>query len=149
MSTSDEPIRFAYWVPNVSGGLVTSEIEQRADWSHEYNRKFMIAREAEAKDALREIVAKAKVEAVHGFRGVVTQAGRSTSDKTGTFEDLVRYNDGFHTKLIATRIVEYRKRGVNLMLLGFLHYHEEVEYFGEHVPPIVRQLEADLVPAGV
>jgi len=33
-----EPLRFAYWVPNVSGGLVTSTIEQRTDWSFAYNR---------------------------------------------------------------------------------------------------------------
>jgi len=27
------PVKFAYWVvPNVSGGLVTSKIEQRTDW---------------------------------------------------------------------------------------------------------------------
>jgi FMNH2-dependent dimethyl sulfone monooxygenase len=35
---TSEPLRFAYWVPNVSGGLVTSTIEQRTDWSFEYNR---------------------------------------------------------------------------------------------------------------
>src|ERR1700729_3431181 len=35
-----EPLRFAYWVPNVSGGLVTSTIEQRTDWSFEYNREL-------------------------------------------------------------------------------------------------------------
>ncbi len=40
-----EPLRFAYWVPNVSGGLVTSTIEQRTDWSYEYNRD--LARTAE------------------------------------------------------------------------------------------------------
>src|ERR1700761_7098473 len=33
-----DPLRFAYWVPNVSGGLVVSTIEQRTDWSYEYNR---------------------------------------------------------------------------------------------------------------
>ena len=33
-------IKFAYWVPNVSGGLVTSEIEQRTDWNYEYNAKL-------------------------------------------------------------------------------------------------------------
>lgn len=117
---------------------------------------FLIARdtEAEARDTLREIVAKADVEAVHGFRDAVRQAGSSTSDSKGMwadseFEDLVQYNDGFRSKLIGTpeqiahRIVEYRRRGVNLLLLGFLHYHEEVEYFGRHVLPIVRQLEAD------
>jgi FMNH2-dependent dimethyl sulfone monooxygenase len=117
---------------------------------------FLIARdtEAEARDTLREIVAKANVEAVHGFRDAVRQAGGSTSDRKGMwadseFEDLVQYNDGFRSKLIGTpeqiahRIVEYKRRGVNLMLLGFLHYLEEVEYFGRHVLPIVRELEAE------
>ncbi|MDI5975418.1 dimethylsulfone monooxygenase SfnG [Amycolatopsis magusensis] len=120
---------------------------------------FLIAREteAEARDTLREIVAKADVEAVHGFRDAVRQAGSSTSDKRGMwsdseFDDLVQYNDGFRSKLIGTpeqiahRIVEYKRRGVNLLLLGFLHYLEEVEYFGTHVLPIVRELEAGLVP---
>ncbi|SGY61674.1 BQ5605_C007g04586 [Microbotryum silenes-dioicae] len=31
------PLQFGYWVPNVSGGLVVSKIEQRTDWSPEYN----------------------------------------------------------------------------------------------------------------
>lgn len=44
--------------------------------------------------------------------------------------------------------MEYKKRGVDLMLLGFLHYLEEVEYFGQRVLPIVRQLEADAVERG-
>ena len=74
-----------------------------------------------------------------------------------SFEDLVQYNDGFRTQLIgtpeqvATRIVEYRKLGVDLILTGFLHYHEEVERFGRDVLPIVRQLEVDngLDPAAV
>ena len=38
-ATGDE-IRFAYWVPNVSGGLVVSKIEQRTDWGIDYNRKL-------------------------------------------------------------------------------------------------------------
>lgn len=118
---------------------------------------FLIVRdtEAEAHDTLREIVAKADVNAVHGFRDAVQQAGSSTGDKKGmwadsSFEDLVQYNDGFRSRLIGTperiahRIVEYKKRGVNLLLLGFLHYQEEVAYFGRHVLPIVRELEAEL-----
>src|SRR3954452_20199220 len=32
--------KFAYWVPNVSGGLVTSTIEQRTDWNYDYNVKL-------------------------------------------------------------------------------------------------------------
>ncbi|CAO0828675.1 Dimethyl sulfone monooxygenase SfnG OS=Streptomyces microflavus OX=1919 GN=Smic_16020 PE=4 SV=1 [Streptomyces microflavus] len=117
---------------------------------------FLIARdtEAEARDTLREIVAKADTEAVHGFGSAVKQAGSSTADGKGmwqdsSFEDLVQYNDGFRTGLIGTpeqiaeRIVAYKRLGVDLLLLGFLHYHEEVEYFGKNVLPLVRELEAD------
>src|SRR6476659_578028 len=31
------PLQFAYWVPNVSGRLVVSTIEQRTDWGLDYN----------------------------------------------------------------------------------------------------------------
>jgi FMNH2-dependent dimethyl sulfone monooxygenase len=116
---------------------------------------FMIARdsESEARDVLREIVAKADVEAVEGFGAAVRQAGQSTGDKKGMwqdseFADLVQYNDGFRTGLIGTpeqvaeRIMVYKQRGVNLLLLGFLHYLEDVEYFGKFVLPIVREMEA-------
>ena len=34
---SENGIRFAYWVPNVSGGLVISKIEQRTSWELDYN----------------------------------------------------------------------------------------------------------------
>lgn len=118
---------------------------------------FLIARdtEAEARDVLREIVAKADTEAVHGFGDAVKQAGRSAGDGKGmwqdsSFEDLVQYNDGFRTGLIGTpeqiaeRIVAYKRLGVDLFLLGFLHYLEEVEYFGKRVLPLVRELEAQL-----
>ncbi|KFU79463.1 FMNH2-dependent dimethyl sulfone monooxygenase [Amycolatopsis lurida] len=118
---------------------------------------FVIAREteSEAKAVLREIVEKANTEAVEGFRNAVKQAGSSTSDKKGMwadseFKDLVQYNDGFRTGLIGTpeqiadRAIEYKKRGANLLLLGFLHYLEDVEYFGKHVLPVIRQKEADL-----
>jgi hypothetical protein len=42
---SPDPITFAYWVPNVSGGLVTSTIEQRADWGYGYNRELAVLAE--------------------------------------------------------------------------------------------------------
>lgn len=118
---------------------------------------FVIARssESEARAVLREIVAKANVEAVAGFRAAVAQAGKSTSDSKGMwadsgFEDLVQYNDGFRTKLIGTpeqiadRAIEYKKRGANLLLLGFLHYLEDVKHFGEQVLPVIREKEKDL-----
>jgi len=33
MTTNRNPIKFAYWVPNVSGGLFISSIEQRTSWN--------------------------------------------------------------------------------------------------------------------
>ncbi|WP_328606638.1 dimethyl sulfone monooxygenase SfnG [Amycolatopsis sp. NBC_00345] len=118
---------------------------------------FVIAREteSEAKDVLREIVAKANVDAVEGFRSAVKQAGKSTSDTKGMwadseFKDLVQYNDGFRTGLIGTpeqiadRAIEYKRRGANLLLLGFLHYLEDVAHFGSHVLPVIRSKEQDL-----
>jgi FMNH2-dependent dimethyl sulfone monooxygenase len=122
---------------------------------------FVVARdtEREAQDTLEEIIAKANPEAVEGFREAVRQAGASTADGKGmwadsTFRDLVQYNDGFRTGLIGTpeqvarRIVEYRKHGADLLLLGFLHFIEEIEYFGANVLPIVRELEAEAIRTG-
>ncbi|TWA92023.1 luciferase-like monooxygenase [Bradyrhizobium stylosanthis] len=40
MTVNNNPIRFAYWVQNVSGGLVISSIEQRTSWDIDYNRKL-------------------------------------------------------------------------------------------------------------
>jgi hypothetical protein len=39
------PVKFAYRVPNVSGGLVTSKIEQRTDWGYDYNRELAVLAE--------------------------------------------------------------------------------------------------------
>lgn len=116
---------------------------------------FVIARdtEEEAKAVLAEIIAKANPEAVNAFGHEVKNAGAASPEKEGnwaksTFEDLVQYNDGFKTNLIGTpqqiaeRIVELKAVGVDLILSGFLHFQEEVAYFGEKVLPLVRELEA-------
>ncbi|KAF1028219.1 MAG: Alkanesulfonate monooxygenase [Burkholderia plantarii] len=116
---------------------------------------FVIARdtEAEARAVLDDIIRHAHVEAVNAFGGAVKEAGRASPEgegnwATSTFEDLVQYNDGFRTNLIGTpqqiaeRIVELKSVGVDLVLAGFLHFIEEVEYFGEKVLPLVRELEA-------
>lgn len=115
---------------------------------------FVIARdtEAEARAVLDDIVRHADVEAVNAFGSAVKQAGKAAPDGQGmwansTFEDLVQYNDGFRTNLIGTpqqiaeRIVALKAIGVDLVLAGFLHYHEDVVYFGERVLPLVRELE--------
>lgn len=116
---------------------------------------FVIARdtEAEARAVLDEIIAKANPEAVQAFGHEARNAGAASPEGEGnwaksSFEDLVQYNDGFKTNLIGTpeqiaeRIVALKAVGVDLMLAGFLHFQEEVEYFGKRVLPLVRELEA-------
>ena len=86
------------------------------------------------------------------FGHEVKNAGAASPEGEGnwaksTFEDLVQYNDGFKTNLIGTpeqiarRIVHLKSIGVNLILTAFLHFQEEVEYFGRRVLPLVRALE--------
>jgi len=116
---------------------------------------FIIARdtEEEARAVLQEIIDKADPEAVNAFGDAVKQAGKASPEGEGnwaksTFQDLVQYNDGFKTNLIGTprqiaeRIVALKAVGVDLVLSGFLHFQEEVAYFGKNVLPLVRQLEA-------
>lgn len=115
---------------------------------------FVIARdtEEEAQQVLRDILAKADPEAVNAFGAEVKNAGKASPEGEGnwaksTFDDLVQYNDGFRTNLIGTpqqvaeRILALKDVGVDLVLTGFLHFIEEVEYFGQKVLPLVRELE--------
>lgn len=117
---------------------------------------FVIARETEeeAIRVLEEIQGKANKEAVEAFADAVQNAGASTANKTGMwanskFEDLVQYNDGFKTKLIGTpeqiadRILLLKSLGINILLVAFLHYDDEIQQFGEQVLPLVRKLEAE------
>ena len=109
--------------------------------------------EAEAQQVLAEIIDHADPDAVRAFGHEVKQAGAASPEGEGnwaksTFEDLVQYNDGFKTNLIGTpqqiaeRIVALKAVGVDLILSGFLHFQEDVAYFGEKVLPLVRELEA-------
>ncbi len=116
---------------------------------------FVIARdtEEEARAVLQEIIDNADPDAVKAFGHEVKNAGKASPEGEGnwaksSFEDLVQYNDGFKTNLIGTpdqiaeRIVALKDAGVDLALLAFLHFQEEVAYFGAHIIPKVRALEA-------
>src|ERR1700709_1139667 len=53
---STDPLRFAYWVPNVSGGLGVGTIEPRTHWSFDYNRTLArIAERAGFEYALSQV----------------------------------------------------------------------------------------------
>ncbi|KAA8782790.1 FMNH2-dependent dimethyl sulfone monooxygenase [Paenibacillus sp. 4624] len=141
-----------------------SQIEDVTERAASYNRKlrfgvnaFAIVRdtEEEAVEVLRQIIRYADPEAVEGFRSQVQFAGKASPEQEGmwsnsNFDDLVQYNDGFKTGLIGTpeqvadRIIALKKIGVDLVLIGFLHYDEDIQAFGEKVIPLVKEKEAAL-----
>ncbi len=121
---------------------------------------FIIAREteAEARAEHERVVAAADTVAIARFKTAVKEAGQSSPDKKGMWtdsseRDLVQYNDGFRTNLIGTpeqiarQIHKLRKNGADMILCGFLHFHEETRFFGERVIPLVRELEREDPPA--
>lgn len=159
----DMAARLSDWY--FTNGNSVEEIRKQADDINQKAREnqhqvkigmnaFVIARttEQEARAQLQAILDHADTDAVRGFRYEVQNAGSASPEKEGnwaksTFEDLVQYNDGFRPGLIGTplqiarRIMEYKKAGVDLLLLGFLHFQEEVEFFGREIIPLVRELE--------
>ena len=213
-----DQVKFAYWVPNVSGGLVTSfslalllatqklkviaavhlglwqplvlaKLAATAD--HLSNGRFAVnvvsgwfkdesthlgepwlehderyRRSAEFLQVLRKVWTEDNVDfrgdfyRVHDFtlkpiplntperpNPELFQGGNSSAARRngGYYSDWYFSNgkdfDGV-TEQIAERIVAYRKRGVDLILGGFLHFQAEVEYFGARVLPLVREIEA-------
>jgi len=123
---------------------------------------FAVARktEEEARAVVQEIIDKAIPDAVNAFGHEVKNAGQASPEREGnwaksTFNDLVQYNDGFRSNLIGTpqqiaeRILDLKDAGADLILLAFLHFQEEVEYFGQHVIPLVRELESRREPTRV
>jgi alkanesulfonate monooxygenase len=128
----------------------------REDDIHFAVNGFCIVKETEeeAIQLLQEIQGKADKDAVNAFADATKQAGSSTNNKKGMwadskFEDLVQYNDGFKTKLIGTveqvtdRILLLKSLGIDIVLLAFLHYEDDIENFGRKVLPRVRELEKE------
>jgi Luciferase-like monooxygenase len=112
-------VKFAYWVPNVSGGLVTSDIEQRTDWNYEYNAN--LAQTAE-NNGFEYALSQVRYEASYGAE----YQHESTSFSLALLLATQRL------KVIAA---------VHLILGGFLHFQEDIEYFGSRVLPLVREIE--------
>lgn len=107
---------------------------------------FAIVREteAEALSDLERIISQADAKAVAAFANHVQGAGASTRERIGMWANsdlanLVQPNDGFKTGLVGTpaqvlgRIRAYQAIGVDFVLLGFLHFTEEVAAFGKSV----------------
>jgi dimethylsulfone monooxygenase len=103
---------------------------------------FVILRDSES--AAAEVLAQADEGAVAAFQAHVQDAGASTKERVGMWANsdlanLVQPNDGFKTGLIGTprqlieRIRALEAAGVDLILCGFLDFHDDPPAFGASV----------------
>jgi dimethylsulfone monooxygenase len=90
-----EPSRFAYWVPNVSGELVTSIIEQRTDRGDEYNKESAVRAERASFDyALSQLYYMAGYGAEYQLKARATNVALEITNPGGTRE----HDDAGHTR---------------------------------------------------
>lgn len=85
LNANPERLKFAYWVPNVSGGLVISKIPQRTGWDLASNQRY--ARTAERvgfEYALSQIRFMAGVSTPVSTTLPLANASHSTEQKTNT-----------------------------------------------------------------
>src|ERR671934_79422 len=114
-------IKFAYWVPNVSGGLVVSKIEQRTDWGIDYNRKLAVLAENNGFEyALSQVryMASYGAEFQHESTSFSTALGEPWLEHDERYrrsEEFIRYLRGAWTQdHFAFRGDFYRANGYNL-----------------------------------
>ena len=138
--TSHDALSFAYWVPNVSGGLVVSDIEQRTDHSPAYNIDTARTAEQVGYDyALTQVRYLASYGADAQQESVafsLALLGATERLKVIAAVHPGQWPPHIHAKLAAT--------AQSILLTGFLHVREEVERFGREVIPLVRELARDL-----
>jgi len=123
--------KFAYWVPNVSGGLVISKLPQRTDWGLEYNTRLAHAAEEAGFDyALAQARFIASYGADKQLEAIVTSTALATV--TSRLKIIAAVHPGlWHPAVVAKMIAsaDYMSGGrVNLNVVSgwfkgeFTHY---------------------------
>ncbi|WP_354701715.1 FMNH(2)-dependent dimethylsulfone monooxygenase [Paraconexibacter sp. AEG42_29] len=102
--------------------------------------------EAEAQDALREILEKGDRQAAKNLMSILGVQSRSFDDILAQKSAEDRFIAGWSAptfvgtpEQIAERFVQVSEVGVDGMMLGFLDYASELAYFDENVMPLLRQ----------
>ena len=132
-----QTVKFAYWVPNVSGGLVISKIEQRTSWDIDYNRKLaQIAEQSGFDYALSQIRFTAGYGAEFQHEPVIfSQALLAATTKLKVIAALLPgpWNPAVAAKQIATLNVIYDGRVAVNVVSPHLTTSETMLAF--HEPP--------------
>ncbi|WP_339165182.1 LLM class flavin-dependent oxidoreductase [Siminovitchia sp. FSL H7-0308] len=85
-----------------------------------------------------------------GDWGVAESVSKGLGSESGSFEQIKAMQERFITgyggyPLIGTpeqvvdQLVKISEAGVDGMLLGFLDYHEDLKFFGDHILPLMKQ----------
>jgi dimethylsulfone monooxygenase len=99
-------IKFAYWVPNVSGGLVVSKLPQKTDWSFDANKRYaQIAEESGFEYALLQTRFFASYGAENQLESITLGAALASVTKKLKLISAVHpglWHPGVYAKMLAT-----------------------------------------------
>lgn len=99
-------LKFAYWVPNVSGGLVVTKLQQDTDWSFEANKRYaQIAEEVGFDFALLQTRFFASYGAEYQLEAITLASALASVTKKINLISAVHpglWHPGVYAKMIAT-----------------------------------------------
>ncbi|MCA0972523.1 dimethyl sulfone monooxygenase SfnG [Halobacillus litoralis] len=99
-------LKFAYWVPNVSGGLVVSKLPQKTDWSFEANKRYArIAEESNYDLALLQTRFFASYGAEYQLEAITLASALAASTEKLNLISAVHpglWHPGVYAKMLAT-----------------------------------------------
>jgi FMNH2-dependent dimethyl sulfone monooxygenase len=125
--------KFAYWVPNVSGGLVISKLPQRTDWGFGYNKELAQTAESVGFDyALAQARFIASYGADKQLEAIVTSTALATVTERLRIIAAVHpglWHPGVVAKMIASADYMFGGR-VNLNVVSGW-FKDEFTHYGE------------------
>jgi len=127
-------LKFAYWVPNVSGGLVVSKIPQRTGWDYEANKRYaLIAEEVGFEYALLQTRFFASYGAEYQLEAITLASALAAVTKKLNLISAVHpglWHPGVYAKMIATLDQISQGRAALNVVSGW--FKQEFIGYGEH-----------------
>jgi len=127
-------LKFAYWVPNVSGGLVVSKIPQRTGWDYESNKRYaLIAEEVGFEYALLQTRFFASYGAEYQLEAITLASALAAVTKKLNLISAVHpglWHPGVYAKMIATLDQISQGRAALNVVSGW--FKQEFIGYGEH-----------------
>ncbi len=127
-------LKFAYWVPNVSGGLVVSKLPQKTGWDYESNKRYaQIAEESGYDFALLQTRFIASYGAENQLEAITLASALASVTKKINLISAVHpglWHPGVYAKMIATLDNISNGRAALNVVSGW--FKQEFIGYGEH-----------------